>query len=33
VDCEPLMGMLPDQAPEAEHERGVPPTSSVELLP
>jgi len=34
VDCEPLMGMLPDQAPEAEHDVALAADqASVELLP
>ena len=34
VDCEPLTGLLPDQAPEAEHEVALAALHfSVELVP
>jgi hypothetical protein len=34
VDCVPLIGLLPDQAPEAEHEVAFAATHrSVELVP
>jgi hypothetical protein len=34
VDCEPLMGLVPDQAPEAVHEVAlVDDQAKVELLP
>ena len=34
MDCDPLIGLLPDQAPEAEHEVAFAATHrSVELVP